>query len=60
MWHVHVVSRPQQNQANAELEKECSRLFGVPVKISKGHSSSKKVLDIPLPRERIEQILNSR
>ncbi len=58
-WHVHVTSVPQHNRANAELEKECTRLFGVQVKIMKGHSSSKKVLDIPLSAEAIELILSN-
>lgn len=56
-WHVHVISIPQRNQANAEIEKECTRLFGVNVKIMKGHSSSRKILDIPLSAESIELVL---
>ncbi len=56
-WHVHVTVAPHRHQANMEIQKECTRLFGASVKIVKGHSSSKKVLDIPLAREKVEQIL---
>ena len=56
-WYVHVKAAPQHNQANAEIEKECTRLFGVHVTIVKGHSSSRKVLDIPLPRVNVERML---
>ena len=59
-WHLDVMASPQHYQANAEIEKECSRLFGVQVKIIRGHSSSKKVLGIPLAREICESIIEQR
>lgn len=56
-WHVHVPAVPQKNAANRALIQECVNLFGVPVQIARGRTSTKKVLRIPLTREQVEQVI---
>ncbi len=57
LWHLNVRSSPHQNKANAEIETECKRLFRADVKLIKGHSSSKEVLEAALDRETLEQLI---
>lgn len=56
-WHVHLVSKPQQNHANAELERETAQLFGCTTRIVKGEKSHRKVLEVFLPEEALRQKL---
>ena len=57
VWVLHVRALPLKSKANREIEYECTRLFGVPVKIASGLSSNHKVLEIPLPPFQVERIL---
>lgn len=58
-WHVHVPAVPQKNAANRALIQECAKLFGVPVQIARGHTSTRKVLRIPLARAQVEQVIRA-
>jgi hypothetical protein len=59
-WHVQVASPPLDNEANEEILKECSKFFGAQVELIRGQKSSRKVLRISLPREKVEQILRNK
>lgn len=56
-WVLHVRALPLKSKANREIEHECTRLFGVAVKIASGITSNRKVLEISLPLSQVERIL---
>ncbi len=56
-WHVHLVSKPQQNEANKELERETAQLFRCTTRIVKGEKSHHKVLEVFLSEEALQQKL---
>ena len=47
-WRVNITSPPEKGKANLELERELGRLLESPVKIIRGHSSKRKVLEVGL------------
>lgn len=56
-WHVHLVSKPQDNEANKELERETKKLFQCETRIVKGEKSHHKVLEIFLSKEKVQRTL---
>ena len=47
-WRVSVQSPPERGKANAELIRELSRLLSCPVRVARGASSKRKVLEVGL------------
>ena len=56
-WHVWVTANAQKNQANQEIEKMCSKLFGARARIVCGKTSSKKTLEVLLEQTVVEKKL---
>lgn len=55
--HVHVRSKPENNQANAEIVRECTKLFGAEVKVLRGEKTPHKVLEVFLAKEELQNRL---
>ncbi|MFH0817681.1 MAG: DUF167 domain-containing protein [Candidatus Micrarchaeota archaeon] len=47
-WKASVASPPNKGKANKELEFELSKLLSCPVRVIKGASSRRKVLEVDL------------
>ncbi len=45
-WRANVAAQPEKGKANLELEKELGNLLSCPVRVVRGHSSRRKVLEI--------------
>ncbi|MFH0970903.1 MAG: DUF167 domain-containing protein [Candidatus Diapherotrites archaeon] len=60
VWHVHIRSAPLRNEANREIERECSLVFGTPVRIIRGARSVRKTILIGLSPEKVKQILSKK
>lgn len=56
-WHFWVKSKAQKNEANSEIEKLCSRIFGTDARIVSGKTSSRKVLEVFLEQAIVEKKL---
>ncbi len=47
-WKARVVSRPEKGKANLELEREMKKLLGCGIRVVRGLTSRKKVLEVDL------------
>jgi uncharacterized protein (TIGR00251 family) len=56
-WHVWIKAGAQKNQANQEIEKLCSSLFGAGTRIVHGKTSSRKTLEVSLEMNVVEKKL---
>jgi uncharacterized protein (TIGR00251 family) len=50
-WRASVTSRPEKGAANRELEKELGKLLGCGVRVVRGASARRKVLEVALSEE---------
>lgn len=50
-WKVSVTSPPEKGKANAELVRELERLLGCPVRLMRGASGRRKVLEVGLDED---------
>jgi uncharacterized protein (TIGR00251 family) len=51
VWKASVASPPEKGKANAELVRELGRLLGCPVRIVRGASGRRKVLEVGLDED---------
>ncbi|MFH1470821.1 MAG: DUF167 domain-containing protein [Candidatus Micrarchaeota archaeon] len=54
-WKVSVVSRPEKGKANAELEKELAALLQCEIRVRRGFTSRKKLLEVGLDEDEFER-----
>ena len=54
--HVYLESEPEKNQANIELIKKLTKLFGIPVSLISGLKSRDKVIEINITEEQFNQV----
>ncbi|MFH1447250.1 MAG: DUF167 domain-containing protein [Candidatus Micrarchaeota archaeon] len=54
-WRISVISPPKKGKANLEVMSELSRLLSCPVRVVKGASGRRKLLEVDLDEDEFKR-----